>query len=302
MRTLSITFFLLTVLLVDSVRAQSARIVLVTAGYDFKDIATLSERKAVLVCPAMYPEGISLRCDGSEVKSPVGMSANGGYMRWEGRAPFHIAGDRDIGGLTHVFPWTKYRGMCNSHESCQLTIMCRYATASGARRTIERPLIIEPSGCEMKRPAAAVDVYRMPTPEDPFTKCYFPVGNKTEESFVLTGGGVSLAYGAPASMVSMFGTDEAVRCANSDIRSKAAVAALLKYAIDTCNITQTNHCATALDGSCMCSGSRTQLFDCGIASIPSNTKIESDFFSVYNPCKLLEYGPPVPPRLAESRR
>lgn len=144
---LLLTYLVLSLTAVLFVSAQQAQLVVVRAGDKFQDIAALRWGNVVRVCPEKYPTGFSICCRGPGVRGPVGIAAHGGRVRWEGRAPFHIAGDLDIGRLTRIFPWTGYKALCNRNKPCYLRMWCTYGKLSGGRGSTVKPLIIQPWGC-----------------------------------------------------------------------------------------------------------------------------------------------------------
>lgn len=143
-------YFLLLLAVLSSARAEEAQLLLVRAGNKFEDIATLSWDKMVKICPEKYATGFSIRCDGSGMSGPVEIAAQGGYIRVEGRAPFHIAGDNDSSGLTRIFPWKEYESLCNRNKPCYLRVWCTYLTEGGRRNGILKPLTIQPLGCSIR--------------------------------------------------------------------------------------------------------------------------------------------------------
>eukprot|EP00171_Calliarthron_tuberculosum_P010806 IDg10806t1 len=130
---------------------QRPTMFVVEAGKSLADIGELVKGTEPLsICPAKYPNGISIRCEGRNVHPPVVMSITRGRVQTEGRAPYHIAGDIDGSGLKEIFPWDDYLSKRKRADGTRLVkVRCRFRTRSGVSRKIARSLIIEADGCEL---------------------------------------------------------------------------------------------------------------------------------------------------------
>eukprot|EP00171_Calliarthron_tuberculosum_P003110 IDg3110t1 len=136
------------------VAAQKRSMFVVEAGKSLRDIGELVKGAPPLrICPAKYPNGISIRCQGRNVLPPVIMSITRGRVQTEGRAPYHIAGDIDSNGLKEIFPWDDYLSKPKLADGTRLVrVRCRHKTRQGVFRKFSRELIIEKDGCETPPP------------------------------------------------------------------------------------------------------------------------------------------------------
>eukprot|EP00171_Calliarthron_tuberculosum_P011980 IDg11980t1 len=136
------------------VAAQKRTMFAVEAGKSLKDIGELVKGAEPLsICPAKYPHGISIRCQGGNVRPPVIMSITGGRVQREGSAPYHIAGDIDGNGLKEIFPWNDYLTRPKKDDGTRhVRVRCTHKTKGGAFRMFSRKLIIEADGCEKPTP------------------------------------------------------------------------------------------------------------------------------------------------------
>eukprot|EP00171_Calliarthron_tuberculosum_P001779 IDg1779t1 len=148
--------------------AQKSKLVAVEAGKSLNEIGELVKGANPLrICPAKYPNGFSIRCEGRNVLPPVIMSITRGRVQTEGRAPYHIGGDIDGNGLTEIFPWNDYLSKRKLPDGTRkIRVRCRHRTKQGQPRKFGRNLIIEADGCENTSPVPAKNEFRSCSVDD----------------------------------------------------------------------------------------------------------------------------------------
>lgn len=134
-----------------SLAFAAEELALVKAGPPpFADIEVLSRTsKSNRVCVQDHSGGISIVCRGSNVLPPVRFFVNGIKVQTEGRAPFHIAGDYDIDGLTKVLKWDDFmRTPPREDGTKHMVVICEHISADGVFKKLKRTVIIEPENCK----------------------------------------------------------------------------------------------------------------------------------------------------------
>lgn len=161
MARILLSIVVIALLALNLVAAQRRQLVAVKAGtgpFDPSNVIgvlrTNRNGGPLEICPGLYPEGFSIECRGTDVNANVEFFVNDMRVQTEGRAPFHIAGDRDRVELTEIFPFEDFRNeqRCDIGKQCAIRIKCTYNRNNGVRTSITRRLRILADGCELVAP------------------------------------------------------------------------------------------------------------------------------------------------------
>lgn len=129
-------------------KGEPLRTFLTTAGDAATNIAMLGSRNnsnQPNVCPEIYSNGISVRCQGAELNAPVHFYVNSVPVHVEHHSPYYINANK----YNYVFPWIDYYTLLepDSDGLRPLEVQCAYKNRYGASESFIRKLVILKVGC-----------------------------------------------------------------------------------------------------------------------------------------------------------